>query len=259
MYGYIYLTTNLINGKKYIGQHKASKISESYKGSGKLIRSAFKKYGKSNFSTVILRECSSIEEMNESERFYIKLYDAVNSEDFYNILPGGQSTKEVDSRVRDNLIKNGDKTKGSVWMHKNDVYKRVQKEQVDAYIQDGFEFGGPKRGSLARERYSASKKDLVIMTNDSTTVYVKSSDVSNYLDRGFHIGRIPSIKKGSFPNLIYVNNGVEERRISPRQLDEFESMGYKIGRKKFKSFNRVKPAHNKGKHVVKCGDKITYM
>lgn len=45
MYGYIYLTTNLINNKKYIGQHKATKFSESYKGSGSFITKAFKKYG----------------------------------------------------------------------------------------------------------------------------------------------------------------------------------------------------------------------
>ncbi len=48
MYGYIYLTTNLINKKKYVGQHKSSKFDERYKGSGKLIKKAFKKYGKEN-------------------------------------------------------------------------------------------------------------------------------------------------------------------------------------------------------------------
>lgn len=36
MYGYIYKTTNLINGKIYIGQHKANKfLGQSYLGSGK--------------------------------------------------------------------------------------------------------------------------------------------------------------------------------------------------------------------------------
>ena len=45
MYGYIYKTTNLINGKIYIGQHKSEEYDSSYYGSGKLIRRAIEKYG----------------------------------------------------------------------------------------------------------------------------------------------------------------------------------------------------------------------
>lgn len=43
MYGYIYLTTNLINGKKYIGQH-ASPVFEPdrYIGSGVILWKAIK-------------------------------------------------------------------------------------------------------------------------------------------------------------------------------------------------------------------------
>lgn len=46
----IYETTNLINGKTYIGQHKVvSKKYDYYLGSGNIIRKAIKKYGKENF------------------------------------------------------------------------------------------------------------------------------------------------------------------------------------------------------------------
>ena len=50
---YIYLTTNLINGKKYIGKHYGE-INDSYLGSGILIKKAIKKYGSNNFTKKIL-------------------------------------------------------------------------------------------------------------------------------------------------------------------------------------------------------------
>jgi hypothetical protein len=45
---YIYITTNLINGKQYIGKHYGL-INDDYFGSGILLQKALKKYGKENF------------------------------------------------------------------------------------------------------------------------------------------------------------------------------------------------------------------
>lgn len=85
---YIYMTTNLINGKKYIGQHKGS-TSDSYLGSGLGIMRAIDKYGKENFSKEVLCFCQSREEADAKEKEYIKLYDAVKSDQFYNSAEGG--------------------------------------------------------------------------------------------------------------------------------------------------------------------------
>ena len=49
MYGYIYETTNLINGKKYIGQHVSETFDKDYYGSGKAFLNALRKNGKENF------------------------------------------------------------------------------------------------------------------------------------------------------------------------------------------------------------------
>ena len=45
---FVYLTTNLINGKRYVGSHKGS-INDYYLGSGNIINEAISKYGKKNF------------------------------------------------------------------------------------------------------------------------------------------------------------------------------------------------------------------
>ena len=85
---YIYLTTNLINGKQYIGQHKGLP-NDNYFGSGTAISRALKKYGKENFKKEILCYCESREEADEKEKYYIQKFDAVNNKNFYNNSEGG--------------------------------------------------------------------------------------------------------------------------------------------------------------------------
>lgn len=89
MYGYIYLTTNLINGKKYVGMHKSSKFDPNYKGSGKILRQAFAKHGWDNFKVEILVECETPEELSQQEFEEIERRHAVESSDYYNIKQGG--------------------------------------------------------------------------------------------------------------------------------------------------------------------------
>lgn len=88
---YIYLTTNLINNKKYIGQHKINSTTEKdyYLGSGKLLQQAIKKYGKQNFKKEILEYCDTKEEANLLEQKYIQIYNAVENNNYYNLAIGG--------------------------------------------------------------------------------------------------------------------------------------------------------------------------
>lgn len=81
----IYKTTNLIDGKFYIG--KSIKDDPNYLGSGlKLVR-AIKKYGRQNFKKEILERCESVEQLNEREKYWIKATNA--QKDGYNIALGG--------------------------------------------------------------------------------------------------------------------------------------------------------------------------
>lgn len=88
---YIYMTTNLLNNKKYIGKRKCCcEINlDDYLGSGKILKNAIKKYGKENFIKDILEICENEKICNEREKYWIALYDATHNDEFYNIASGG--------------------------------------------------------------------------------------------------------------------------------------------------------------------------
>ena len=59
MYYLIYRTTNLLNGKYYVGAHRTTKKNDDYLGSGVALKRAIKKYGRENFSKEIVEECET--------------------------------------------------------------------------------------------------------------------------------------------------------------------------------------------------------
>lgn len=84
---FIYITTNKINGKKYIGM--CTRDNNQYLGSGKLLKQAINKYGKDNFTREIIERCDDFEDLCEKEKYWIDYYDAVSSSEFYNLIEGG--------------------------------------------------------------------------------------------------------------------------------------------------------------------------
>ena len=92
MFGYIYKTTNLINGKIYVGQHKAETFDKYYKGSGQMITRAFKKYGKSNFTCEVLATAETKEELNILETYWITKLSTMDNSVGYNLTEGGEGT-----------------------------------------------------------------------------------------------------------------------------------------------------------------------
>ena len=91
MFGIIYVTQNTLNGMKYIGQHQCEDENDNYLGSGTRLVRDIKKYGRENFRRITLYRAESMDELNEKEIAFIKAFDAVESENYYNIAKGGDS------------------------------------------------------------------------------------------------------------------------------------------------------------------------
>lgn len=92
---YIYKTTNLINGKIYIGKttRTCEYSKENYMGSGTYIQMAFKKYGKENFKKEILEYADNKEHLSKIEADYIREYNSADMAIGYNLIT--DSTRDV--------------------------------------------------------------------------------------------------------------------------------------------------------------------
>ena len=102
--GFIYITTNLVNGKKYIGQRKYTKNWKSYLGSGVGLANAIRKYGRKNFSKEIIKDGYSQDEINYLEAYYIKLHNAVSDIMYYNIADGGKSGNSFAGKSKEEMM-----------------------------------------------------------------------------------------------------------------------------------------------------------
>ena len=102
MAGTIYLVTNTLNGKQYVGQ---TTVASEKRGHGQLVISAYRKYGKKNFSYEPI--CSSINSrstLNFIERFWIKVMDC-RIPNGYNIDHGGSTKGKVSKETCEKLSK----------------------------------------------------------------------------------------------------------------------------------------------------------
>lgn len=125
----VYMATNRINGKEYIGQTVGSlhQRKNGHFRRGHYFHKALCKYGKENFDWEILYRCDNIDDLNRLEIYYIKLYRTF--ENGYNLTRGGEGTfgfnaqcagelnpnyrgaitgrKEVRDKISNTLKKNG--------------------------------------------------------------------------------------------------------------------------------------------------------
>jgi len=89
MYHIVYLTTNLINGKIYVGVHETYNLNDGYKGSGIGIKNAFRKYKKRNFKCQILHYCVDSDHAYELEEQIVDKW-FISRPDTYNQVTGGK-------------------------------------------------------------------------------------------------------------------------------------------------------------------------
>ena len=161
-YGFIYLTTNLVNGKKYIGQRKIQKCGvdrDEYLGSGILLTRAIKKYGKENFKREILDFANNSDELNSKEVYYISLYDAVDRDDFYNIDCGGRGYHYTEESLQQ-------------WVQKMNDWRATHPEKAQEIYAKAVA-GARKKNGENLKRFYAEHTDEFLKRYDKSSVSIK--------------------------------------------------------------------------------------
>lgn len=119
-YHIVYKTTNLINGKWYIGKHSTYNLNDGYLGSSQHLKSAIKKYGKENFQREIICFCNSEEEAYAKEAELVTM-EVVNDPNSYNKMPGGEGGQK---RFTDEEIKEHHRENFRKWREVNLEHRR---------------------------------------------------------------------------------------------------------------------------------------
>lgn len=261
MFGYIYKTTYLIDGRVYIGKRQKSYFDKYYYGSGKHLINAIKKYGKNNFSVEILEWCENKEQLNSREKYWISEYNSRDCKIGFNIAKGGEGgighkTGEFHhSEDTKKLISSKNKGKSSpiknkiaIYDKSNDTVIYIKLEEWPLYKNYGWVRFNPK----AKQSNYTYMIDL-----EGNNKQVDNYEVDHYLSLGYTLGRnwkpCEGIKQSKdwvdsrvsktklkLTNKRHINNGYENKYIDKDELDYYLSLGWVEG--------EIKNKENLGKH-----------
>lgn len=227
----IYKITNTVNGKFYIGCHITTDLYDSYMGSGLLLGKAIAKYGLDKFVKDTLHVFDNPAEM------YAKETEIVNETfiadpNTYNLRLGGLGG----------------------WGYIHQSIASGDGEMREKYLSGcsrGGIIGGPKsKGRIHPPRTEENQKLLrdnhwtknpEIAANVSKSISLANTGKKNGFFGKHHNAESLAKISGPRPNSLgeknsqfgtcWVTNGIENKKIKKKELDNFVSLGYNKGRK----------------------------
>jgi hypothetical protein len=228
----IYKITNLITNKIYIGQHKTTNINDEYYGSGKILNSSIKKYGKDNFKKEILFIFDNKEDMNLKESEIVNK-EFVNREDTYNLKTGGyggwdhinNGSSEHIQRCKNASKKRKIHAPGKKFM-KNDA--RTRELSIKGNLAKSIlPYKESTRKKISDyQKNNNSMKDKCWIELNSIRKVISVLDIEKYKTEGWIICK-EKVKEG---NKLWINNGIKSIIINRNLLEEYINNGWKIGR-----------------------------
>ena len=215
---YIYITTNKLNGKKYVGRCSSrSAWNNGYLGSGKWLKLSIEKYGKENFERLTLEEIyGDIKEAIIAEEKWILYYDAKNRKDFYNLSEncGGFDKGDTHSDSTKNLI--SERTRKAMKAMGREYYaNRNNSGSGRSPWNKGKKFS--KDSDEYKKRYTNRKKprprhksqEDADRTKIEWEAWLASGENSGKKFCEYHNCSYPQLKKYLSNNFIFIKNSKE--------------------------------------------------
>lgn len=227
----VYKITRITDNRCYIGISKQSMYNRLYnKLYGHLIRykdsnselySSMRNLGLSNFELEIIKFCTDLIDLNDSEIEYIKLYNSYSNG--FNIRRGGfikvvnldgneiLLSEVPESRINDITIKkySREDLNNRSLINNGLIMRRVKHYELSYYLDLGWKLGG-----LDSMKSSKGKR---IVSNQITreSKFINDYEVDSYLSSGWVLGRISeSPMKGK----MRYTNGIVNILISNNEL-----------------------------------------
>ena len=211
--GYIYLITNKINGKQYVGQSIRNDINirwkqhKNNKSGDTPISKAYNKYGIENFKFQIICICFD-EDCNKYEIDYIKQYNTI-SPNGYNLRVGGENSKHH----ADTIKKLSDKMKEKWLITKHPCIGLKYSEEYKKKMSDSV------KKSLKEKTLKGFKQSIKCLENLKDASEKRKRKVAQYSKDNILLKEFNSITEAE--NQTNINN----RRISEACNGKSKSAG----------------------------------
>lgn len=207
-YHFIYKTTNLLNGKYYIGLHSTNNLEDGYMGYGRRLRYSINKYGKDNHKVEILEFCNDRQELYLREEEIVNLNEIAKKE-CMNLCIGGVSAGFIDEEHRKKCSKAGNEA-FLYKLHNDEKFReRISKETSETnkrLIKEGklkvptYDWTDKKHSEETKKKISEKKKDsgtgktnsqygTCWITNGTEVKKIKKEDLDSWLKDGWSRGR----------------------------------------------------------------------
>lgn len=212
MYYTIYQTTNLLNRKIYIGKHATVDPTDSYLGSGRVLRQAIAKYGRENFQKVVLFIFNNESDMDAKEAELVS-DEFCLLESNYNLCAGGRG--------------------GFTFVNRNKLGKpnitRENRKKLEPLIKNGRQNMSPDQKAKHRKNLALAKKRYFA---EGGTGPFKGNHHSSATKAAIGTATSRSSKGSGNSQYgtcwVYNQNG--NRKIAKTEIEDYLKVGYIRGR-----------------------------
>jgi hypothetical protein len=202
-YYLVYKTTNLINGKFYVGVHETYNLNDGYLGSGKILRNSVYYHGKENFKREILEFCDNKENMYKKEKELVT-EELIKNPKCMNLVVGGVGFIDDEKHRRISICG------GNAYANKlktDPIFREMHNKIVSENMKKAHRLGKIKYDTFTGRKHSNETKikmsikasthignknsqyNTCWITKNGINKKIKKTEISIHIENGWILGR----------------------------------------------------------------------